>query len=61
MKRITLHGVDPWTGEFLAGFEAPLTKQLLAKSFYSRQIKALKQTAQAWCGVRKPKLRLQIK
>lgn len=57
-KRIIAHWVDPWTGEFLAGFDAPLLKELLAASFYSRQIKALKNTAQSWCGVRKPKLRI---
>lgn len=59
--RIIAQWVDPWTGEFLAGFESPLTKRRLANSFYSRQIKAIKPIAQSWCGIRKPKLRLIFK
>ena len=60
IKRVIVTWVDPWTGEFLAGFDAPYTKQRAANSFYSRQAKAILPIAKQWAGPRKPKLKVKF-
>ena len=52
--------VDPWTGEWCAGWRMCWDKRRAARSHYSRQIKAAKVLAQSWTGPRTPKLKLRI-
>lgn len=58
LRAIEFAWIDPWTGEFCAGACMAWTRQRAAAAHYSRQIRAMKPTAQSWCGLRKPVLHI---
>ena len=60
MRKIAVKWVDPWTGEFCAGFTAVFTKERAAAGWYSRQAKAFKKIARQWTGLREPVLKVSI-